>query len=56
MKGRIYYGSQTRHYDELLKDYKNPEDLLGDEGPIKALIDRAVNVERPTTLDMKPMM
>ena len=35
--------------DELLKDYKNPEDLLGDDGLFKALkkalVERALNAE-----------
>ena len=35
--------------DELLSDYKNPEDLLGDDGIFKqlkkALLERALNAE-----------
>jgi putative transposase len=35
--------------DELLKDYKNPEDLLGQDGLLqqltKALVERALNGE-----------
>ena len=35
--------------DELIKDYKNPEDLLGENGLLKqltkALLERAMNAE-----------
>ena len=44
--------------DELLKDYKNPEDLLGEEGLFKALkkalIERAMNAELTDHLGYEP--
>ena len=44
--------------DELLKDYKTPEDLLGDDGLFKALkkalVERALNAELTNHLGYAP--
>ncbi len=43
--------------DELIKDYKNPEDLLGENGLLKqltkALLERAMNAELTHELDFE---
>jgi transposase-like protein len=46
--------------DELIKDYKNPEDLIGEDGLLKqltkALIERAMHAEMTHQLGYLPQL